>query len=330
MRKIAFIVCMILLLALITLPSRAQEMKKIGQAGMQFLKIETTARAASMAGAMTLADFDASAVYYNPAGIGRMQTDFDLVAGNTQWIADIAYNAVSAAYKVEGIGTFALHGIFADYGDIQGAVRDPNPAGVGYTLTGSIDVSSYYIGLSYARNLATNFTVGGTVKYVSQSLGTSIMNDNSEKKNEVSGLGFDFGTVFYPGWESFGFGISVRNFGAELEYEQESFEMPLTFTIGVSMNLFDLTSVENQKLLFAIDAEHPRDYTERVKFGAEYIFMDMFALRAGYKTNHDVEGFFGGLGVNVNLSGFGVRIDYAYSDIQYFDAVHRFTVGLSY
>jgi hypothetical protein len=58
--------------------------------------------------------------------------------------------------------------------------------------------------------------------------------------------------------------------------------------------------------------------------------MDMFALRAGYKTNHDIEGLFGGLGVDVEFSGLGVRIDYAYSDIQFFDAVHRFSIGFSY
>lgn len=327
MRTIKFIVCLSLPLALITTPSDAQEMKKIGQAGIQFLKIETSARAASMAGAMTLASFDASAVFNNPAGLGRMSPTFDLVANNTQWIADIAYNSFSAAYNFGSIGTFALHGTFADYGDIEGAVRADNPQG--YITTGNLDVSAYYVGLSYARSLSNNFSVGGTVKYVAQRLGTSIMNDNSQKKNEVNGLGFDFGTIFYPGWKSFGFGVSVRNFGAELEYEQESFEMPLTFTIGVSMNLFDLISIEDQKFLFSVDAEHPRDYTERIKFGAEYIFMDVLALRAGYKTNHDIEGFFGGLGVDVGLPGFGARIDYAYSDIQFFDAVHRFTIGLS-
>jgi hypothetical protein len=329
MRKIKFIVCLILLPALIATSSYAQEIKKIGQAGMQFLKIETTARAASMAGAMTLASSDASSVFYNPAGIGRMSPTFDLVASNTQWIADIAYNSFSAAYSFGSIGTFALHGTFADYGAIQGAVRAPHLQ-QGYMMTGNVDVSAYYVGVSYARNLMSHFSIGGTAKYVSQHLGSSIMNDDSQKKNEVSGFGFDFGTIFYPGWKSFGFGISVRNFGAELEYEQESFEMPLTFTIGVSMNLLELTPIENQKFLFSVDAEHPRDYTERLRFGAEYIFMDLFALRAGYKTNHDIEGFFGGFGVDVGLSGVGARIDYAYSDIQFFDAVHRFTIGLSY
>ena len=210
MRQIKIIVGMILLLALIATSSNAQEMKKIGQAGIQFLKIDPTARSAAMAGAMTLASSDASSVFYNPAGIGRMSPKFDLVAGNTRWIADIAYNSISVAYSFGSLGTFALHGTFADYGDIQGAVRAPQLE-QGFELTGNVDVSAYYAGLTYSRNLMHNFAVGGTVKYVSQHLGTSVLNDNSSKKNEVSGFGFDFGTIFYPGWNSFGFGISIEN-----------------------------------------------------------------------------------------------------------------------
>jgi hypothetical protein len=329
MKKISVIFCVILLLALVLIPSYAQEMKKAGQAGMQFLKIETGARPAAMAGAMTMAAFDASAVFYNPAGVGRMQQEFDFSANTTQWIAEINYHSISGAYTFEGIGTFALYGIFADYGDIPGTQRAPD-TDLGYIPTGNIDVVTYMAGLSYARNLATNFTIGASVKYVAQELGNSLMNDGSTKKNDVSTFAFDFGTIFYPGWHSFGFGVTVKNFSRELTYEQESFELPLTFAMGVSMNLFDLTEITGQSLLLSIDAVHPRDYTERLKFGAEYIFMDMFALRAGYKTNHDIEGLFGGLGVDVEFSGLGVRIDYAYSDIQFFDAVHRFSIGFSY
>jgi hypothetical protein len=156
------------------------------------------------------------------------------------------------------------------------------------------------------------------------------LNDGSSKKNEVTGLIFDFGTVFYPGWESLRFGISVKNFGDELTYEQESFETPLTFTMGVAMNVFDLMAMDDQVLLLTVDAVHPRDYTERIKVGAEYQLFNMFAFRAGYKTNHDIEGFSGGLGFFYDFSGVGLRIDYAYSDIQYFDAIQRISAGFSF
>ena len=48
-------------------------------------------------------------------------------------------------------------------------------------------------------------------------------------------------------------------------------------------------------LLVSIDAIHPRDYTERINLGAEYVLMDMIALRAGYRFNYDEEGLTAGL-----------------------------------
>jgi ABC-type multidrug transport system fused ATPase/permease subunit len=326
MKNIKLAICLILLLAMFSMPIQAQDMKKIAQAGMQFLKIDGTARGAAMAGAMTVDAFNASAVFYNPASLSWLESDFDIMANNTRWIADISYNHIAAAYSLESIGTFALSGVFTDYGDIERTQL----SGDGYVSKGNINVGAYSFGLSYARNLMDNFSIGGTVKYVNQELGTSVMNDDSEKENKVDGWAFDFGTVFYPGWESFRFGISIRNFSREYQYEQESFELPLTFTIGAAMNMFDFVELEDQSLLLSIDAVHPRDYTERVHFGLEYQFMQLVSVRAGYKTNHDIEGLSGGLGVNFEFSGIGARVDYAYSDIQYFDAVHRVSAGFSF
>jgi hypothetical protein len=124
--------------------------------------------------------------------------------------------------------------------------------------------------------------------------------------------------------------MSVRNFSKEFEYERESFELPLTFNIGVSMNVMDLFDMPDQTLLLAVDAVHPRDYTERLKFGAEYLLLDMIAVRAGYKTNHDIESFSGGLGFAYEASGMNFHIDYSYSEIEFFDAVNRFTFGFSF
>jgi hypothetical protein len=328
MRKIKFMTTVILLLVFVATPVVAQEMKKIGQAGLQFLKIDPSARSAALGGAVTVLDFSSAAMYYNPAGIARIEKAFDINFNTNQWIADIQYHSFGAAYVFEGIGTFGISGIFSDYGDIPGAQRADNDDG--FVKTGNIDVNSYAFGVSYGVNLSSNFAIGATARYVSQNLGNSIMNDGSSKKNEVTGLVFDFGTVFYPGWESLRFGISVKNFGDELTYEQESFETPLTFTMGLAMNVLDLTSAEDQTLLLTLDAVHPRDYTERIKVGLEYQLFNMFAFRGGYKTNHDVEGFSGGIGFFYDFSGVGLRIDYAYSDIKYFDAVQRISAGFSF
>jgi hypothetical protein len=328
MKKNIIGIILILLLAILTTPGFSQ-ITKVGQTGLQFLKVDAGAREAAMGGAMTTITDGANSVFYNPAGLARQETLGDVAGNHTQWFADIAYSSFAASYTLEGIGTFGLHGIFTDYGDdiIGTRVADTE---LGYIETGAIDVGAYSFGLSYARNLSSKFAIGGTVKYVGQSLGSNLMPDGSTKNNEVSGVGFDFGTIFYPGWKSFRFGMSVKNFGTELEYEKESFEIPLTFSIGVGMNIMTLFGMDDQTLLLAVDAVHPRAYSERVNLGAEYLLINMIALRAGYKTNHDNEGFNAGVGLYLDVSGIKVKADYSYSDMQNFDGINRFSLGVGF
>ena len=327
MKKVKYIFNVLLLLAIVSSPVYSQ-MKKVAQTGLQFLKIDAGAREASMAGAMTMAGFSANAVFYNPAGLGRQVSSTDVAINTTQWIADINYYSFAASYKLEDIGSFALSAVFSDYGDIIGTRVASNSAG--YIKTGNVDVNAYAVGLSYAKNLSDKFSIGGTIKYVGQKLGSNLMQSGSTKENKVSGVAFDFGTIYYPGWKSFRFGMSVRNFSAAYEYEKESFELPLTFTIGVAMDVMDLVGMNDQTLLLSIDAVHPRDYTERLNVGTEYLLMDMFAIRLGYKSNNDNEGLTAGFGVNYEVSGIDMRVDYSYSAMEYFDAVNRFTIGFSF
>jgi len=99
------------------------------------------------------------------------------------------------------------------------------------------------------------------------------------------------------------------------------------------MDIFDFmpSLQESQSLVLAIDAVHPRDYTERIHIGGEYWYMDMIALRAGYKYNYDEEGLSAGVGIKYAVEGgFGIKIDYSYSDLGVFDAVNRISIGASF
>ena len=324
--KIGFI---LILLFTIFITSSFSQTNKVGQTGLQFLKVDAGARAAAMGGTMTTVGDDANAMFYNPAGLARQEYGANLLFNHTQWFADIAYSSFAASYNLEGIGTFGFQGILTDYGDDIIGTRVANND-LGYIETGKLNVGAYSFGVSYARNLSEMFTVGGTVKYVGQLLGSNLMPDGNTKDNKVSGFGFDFGTIFYPGWKTFRFGMSVRNFGPEFKYEKEGFELPLTFSIGVGMNVMSLFDINDQTLLLAIDAIHSRDYTERANFGAEYILINMIALRAGYKTNYDNENLSLGLGLFIKISDINIKVDYSFSNMQNFDGINRFSLGLGF
>ena len=325
--KVLIIVC--IAGALLTVPALAV-VKKVAQTGLQFLKIDMSTRAAAMGGSYIVVGNDATAMFYNPAGLAKMESRIDAFVTQTQWIADISYIGGGLAYNAGNWGTFGVSYLTSDYGgSIMGTRYDPTTA-KGFIDTGELKVGAYALGFSYAKALTNKFTLGGQIKYCYQQLGENLVPEGPTNKNEVSGLAYDFGTIFYPGFKSFRLGMTVRNFSPEFKYVQEGFELPMTFVIGVAMDVMDLMGEHQNPLLVSIDATHPRDYTERVHVGAEYTYMNLVSLRAGYKFNYDMEGLTAGIGFQKKLGGIGLNIGYAYSDVQYFDAVHRISLGVSF
>ncbi len=327
MKKLIILLVAIFTAAIITIPAHAA-LKKVSQTGFQFLKIDVAPRAAAMGGAYTLTGNDASAMFYNPAGMAMMQHNVDFFSSRTQWIADISYSVAGIAKNFDKWGTVGASFIFSDYGDIIGTRVAKNEQG--YEKTGNIDVGAYAIGVSYAKSLTDKFSVGGQIKYAAQHLGDNVFTEGGKSyKNEVSGFAFDFGTIFYPGFESLRFGMSVNNFSGQFQYEEDPFQLPLTFKIGVAMNVMDLLGDYENPLLIAIDAIHPRDYTERIHIGGEYWYKNMIAFRTGYKFNYDEEGFSVGIGFKRTIAGTNMKLDYAYSDLGRFNAVSRVSLGIS-
>ncbi len=303
---------------------------KTAQTGLQFLKIDMGARAAAMGGSYLMVGEDASAIFYNRAGLARMENKYSFFATQTNWIADINYIAGSLAANFQNIGTFGLSYVAADYGDDIVGTRYDATTEQGYILTGNLDVGAYGIGLTYAKSLTNKFSIGGQIKYVYQHLGDNQLSAGNTVKNEVSGVAYDFGTIFYPGFKSFRFGMAIRNFSPEFKYVEEGFELPLTFIIGFAMDVLDIMGEHQNNLLISLDATHPRDYSERIHLGAEYLFMDMISLRGGYKFNYDTEGLSAGVGLQKEIGTMKVDVGYSYSEFEYFDAVNRISFGFSF
>ena len=151
-------------------------------------------------------------------------------------------------------------------------------------------------------------------------------------KNVANGIAFDFGTIYHTGWKSFTFGMSVRNFSQEIKFQTEGFQLPLLFTIGASMNLFDLflTELRSQSLYLSVDALHPRSYSERLNIGLEYSLMDMLVIRTGYLMNYDERGFSGGIGVQKTVGPLSFAINYAYTPFGVFDNVQRMSLYIAF
>jgi hypothetical protein len=335
MKNIKTILVMILCLAVSL--SYAQTYEKIAQTGFQFLSVRSDARANGMAGALNAVECGSAAIYYNPATLGFMNGAIDVTASYNMWIADIQHNAFTGAFNIGGgrYGAVAFSLANVDYGEIEGTEFWGNDQG--YIETGTIHPTAMQAGLGYAISLSTKFAIGGQVRWAGQDLGASNVliedlqtgtSSVETRRHVANALAFDFGTFFKTGWKSFVFGMSVRNFSGEVMYEEESFQLPLTFTMGVSMDLMDFveSASDQHSLLLSVDASHPRSYPEYIDLGLEYKFMDVFFARVGYMGNRDERGITFGSGVQVA----GIQIDYSYTPFGIFNNSQSFTLRYSF
>jgi len=314
-----------------------RERRKLAQTGFKFLNVTTDARAAALSDAVTSLHSGAEAMFYNSAAMGWMQQTTSVTVGMVQWIADINYNHAGVAFRpADGrYGVFGATFLGVDYGDIQRTVLADTDER--YIDLGTFSPGAWSVGLGYANAITERFSVGGNVKYVTQDLGQSIIDVNGDDDyiyadNETGVMAFDFGVVYHVGLESLNFALSIRNFSEEIRYVEESFQLPLTFRIGLSMNVMHLmeTPSEHHQVFVSVDAERPRDYYEQVKIGTEYIFMNRIALRAGYVFPSDEEGIALGVGLRQPLGSTDFSFDYAYSDLGVFSSVHRFTFNFGF
>jgi len=331
--KVKIIIAFFLITGLLWVSqAMCQSFSKVGQAGATFLKIEVGARGIGMGGAQVAAVNDAAALFWNPANIAFLNKNSFHFTYN-QWIAGISHSFAGIAIPIGNVGSIGISLTSLSYGEMEETtIAEPDGTGAMFSA------NDFAIGISYARQLTDKFVTGVTIKYVRQKVWDM----------SAGGICFDIGTMFRTPFRGVSFGMVITNFGQNLafdgqqlirkdkefndivvtsRYETESFQLPIAFKLGIA---YEAIQTDNNKLLLAIDGIHPNDNLEYVNFGTEYQWANMLALRAGYKFNTDIQGFSAGAGFYLHLGGVVTKIDYAFSDMQFFDNIHRLSIGIDF
>jgi hypothetical protein len=322
----------LLVFSLCVLPGYAQEFAPVGTAVAQFLEIGMGARATAMGQAYTAISDDAGSVYWNPAGLSLIDNR-ELYLAYTSWPADISVGGMALAWSVESIGTFAVNAVYLDTDDMP-VTTVLDPEGISGEM---FSITNYAVGLSYARNMTDQLSVGATVKMV---------------KEDYFGYGYstfaiDLGTIYRTGFNGLNIAMAIMHFGPEINFsgnyidysdeasvargepkEFENYSLPVMFRFGVTYNLLD---GEQNKVIAAADMVHPNNNLEQYNFGVEYGFNRMFFVRGGYQFNTDLAGLCLGLGIKYDLTkDLGLQLDYAYSDLGILSDIHRFSFGFGF
>ena len=314
---------------------------KVGTTAAPFLEIEVGSRAIGMGGAFVAIANDATAIYWNPAGIARLPRS-EAILIHTNWLVGTNFDFVGVVVPMGYLGSIAVNVISLSTDEME--VRTvQRPEGTGEKFSYG-DLSA---GLSYAKNLKDRFSIGVNAKYISQRIWHM----------KAKGVAFDIGTLFKTRFNGLMIGMSISNFGASMKMEgkdvfvnydeapqfggsndripasklTDKFPLPLLFRVGVAM---DILKSGSNRLTIAADAAHPNDNTEYINMGMEYVFNKNIALRVGYKnlfTLDTEEGFTAGFGTKLKLAGgVALKIDYAYQGFGRLQNAQRFSLGLEF
>jgi long-subunit fatty acid transport protein len=296
--------------------------QRVGISTAEFLKIGVGSRASAMGDAFVAVANDASALYWNPAGLVQFKDD-QLLFSHNMWVVDINHDFVGAVYHMDETNAFGVSFTALSMQDMP-VTTEFQPFGTGdYFGFGDIALA-----VTYSRKMTEQFSFGGTVRYIEETL----------DKLKMRGVMIDLGTYYWTGLGTTRFAVTVSNFGNQLApdgqvvligkrsiSQWQAFSPPTVFRIGFA---FEPYQDEINKVTASIQLNHPNDNSENLSTGVEYSWKNTFYLRGGYKFNVDEQNYSFGAGVYLPVSIANVTVDYSYSNFVRLGTAHRFSIIL--
>jgi hypothetical protein len=295
-----------------------------GQAGA-YLSWGAGARSLAMGKAYVGLSNDASAVYWNPAGLTQLENK-ELTALYASLWEKTSYSFVSYAQPmVKGVKVYSSKGVEGK----ELVAEEKNQGTIGIALVnlsssgfnkrdqyneeqGTTGLSETTGIISYARPLNSELSGGINLKIAKQQIDTY----------SAIGYGVDTGLLYKP--KNIGpltVGLSIQNLVAprmKLKYETDKF--PLDVRLGLAYRFM------NDKLILAVDTDKTENRSLKMHYGIEYSPLNIFALRAGLDETEITAGF------GLSIKNFSLDYAFGYQDAWKghvdLGASHRF--GMTY
>ena len=321
----------------------AVNFSKVGTAGAQFLKIGAGARAVGMGEAFTAVVDDATAMYWNPAGLAQAKKQ-EITFTHNQWLGDIKHEFIGYCLPMGGNGTLGMNLTVLNVGEMPVTTVE-----IGDDTGEFFACVDWAFAIGYGRNLTDKVAFGATAKIIQQRIWDM----------KASAFAMDLGIAAKTGYKSLRIAAALLNFGTDVQYSggqlmeesvyhdygngplqiqkieitTSSSPLPLSYRLGMGYDFIDGPS---HKLTGAFDYVHPNDGSEKQNMGVEYGFNKMLFARAGLRVDIDARDDDNaysptfGLGVNYEFGMLKTKIDYAYADYGLLSTVHRIALALAF
>ncbi|MDD4052898.1 MAG: PorV/PorQ family protein, partial [candidate division Zixibacteria bacterium] len=265
------------------------------------------AKAMGLGEAFTAVADDASAIYWNPAGLARFEKH-QVQFSHYDWYQDVK---IENLYFTMPSGRFGFGaGItYLGFGAFQSYDEDGNPGDelTMYNLSAAVSVG-------YA--LSENFSVGMTGKYIEQSF------------DIVKGTAFAGDIGLLANFNSVRFGLAVVNLGTPVRFVSQEEQLPSAIRVGMAVRQF------SEKMMVSVEAYVPREGDIVWHQGLELNMAGQLYARTGFTyQSQDVpetDAFRYNLGAGIAY-GAG-RFDYTFIPSSQFggDPIHNLSLSLTW
>jgi len=308
---------MVFLAAVVIFVSSTAPVYAVSESAVLSLMISPGARAAGMGEAFVgLAD-DATATFWNPAGLAY-QYGKEIHLMHVNWLPefgnDLFYDFAAYIHHIESLGTFGLNVTYLNLGE----QTHTDETG---TELGKFSSNEYSIALTYGTKLAENWSVGLGMRYIRSNLAGGVQVGAEQGEGVANAFSFDLATLYrLPFAPRLSFGMNLSNMGPKITYidAAQADPLPTNLKVGFAYKLVDsefnkLTLVGDvNKLMVNRKRDGTTDPFYRAIFtspwtiddvtedengeiiskesmfngilsgGVEYWYSSLFALRAGY------------------------------------------------
>jgi hypothetical protein len=294
------------ILAGVLFAGSAHSANSAGSTGAAFLELGVGARAAAMGEANAAWAADVYGLYFNPAGVSRVERkEIGFVHNNL--FSDVSYNYLGYLQPLSFGGTFGLTVAYVDLGEVK---RTTIASSATNSFLGQASSHDLAVSLAYARPVRSWLDLGGTVKVINENL-----DDNS-----ASAVAVDLGATIRPPVRGLTLGVSLANLGSSLKFIREKDELPLTLRLGAAYRS------PNGIWGIVSDAVWVRDQEWEAKVGGEaWVWPEHLALRAGVNSANDLDN---GFTVGSAFHWEDLAIDYAFTPFGEIGDAHQ--ISLTY
>ena len=310
---------LLILAALAAKPAAALGAADKGTAGAAFLTLTPGARAEALGGAFGGVADDALAAHYNPAGLAFLDK-IEAAAGREDRYQGISYDYAILTVPVLswtdkplrpalwGVTSAAVYSLSATGIESRGLTETDAP-------TGSVSAADRSFAFSYGVELGAGLAVGGTFKYVDESLAS------------ISGHAYtgDAGVLLKrEGWSV---GGGVRNVFGSLALGSTPDPLPAMAYVGGGWRPW-------KNWLLAAEFDQPRADATALAFGVERsvpIMKDLSAsARAGFRTDRTDAGVLGGASLGFGIEWKALDAELSWSPGGTLGDVFQYSVRLRY